>query len=292
MTITPTRPVRATACTIALLATISVLGACGIPEAKKVEVDSVHPDMARLTLKLVHIAAPRVKADDPASQRRLEEAVGVASAFLGLDAILFGGDVIANDSAATAPDSIEAFASMAGIIAARRYVILGERERSGALKREDVMRGLEAKKLVLDRSGTYGDAPKPGVRVFVIDVAGDGSVRPEARKAFEDGLKAAKEPLIVVAADQPPLDKAVQDLIRKDRRVKAVLFRAAIASVTDEPGEAVSIATPTIEQPEPVIRAIEIDGRVVHVRLLSLPDGAPKAEVTLELRPDTAEKTP
>ncbi len=260
---------------------------CGIPEAKKAEAPPVHPDLAPVALKLVHIPGPRVKADDTKTQRRLEEAVGVASGILGLDAIVLGGDAIANDVKERALESIDAFASLAGIVAAKRYVVLGERERAGALGREDVVRALDSKKLLPDRSGTYADAPRHGVRLLVLDVAPDGSVKPEARSAFEKAVKAAKEKTLIVAADQPPLDKPVQDLLRKDRRVKAILFRAAISSVTEEPNglEPILIATATLDEEQaPAIRAIEIDGPKIHIRLLAAPDGTVKSEQTFNLR--------
>src|SRR5437867_3306385 len=131
---------------LGVLAVQLVIGIACIPEAKKPE--EAHPDEpGRFQLKLAHIAGPRVKADDAPSKRRLEEAVGIASGVAGLDLVLFGGDVIANDAPATAPDSIEAFASLAGIIAAKRYVVFGERERAGALGRDDVLRVLARRKL-------------------------------------------------------------------------------------------------------------------------------------------------
>src|SRR5437870_3875854 len=110
---------------------------CGIPEAKIAQADA-EPSKASEPLRIVHIAAPRVKANDPATVRRLEEAIGVASSVLGLEGVVIGGDVIANDSPDKAEESIGAFASLAGIIAAKRVVVIGERERKGAMGRAEV----------------------------------------------------------------------------------------------------------------------------------------------------------
>lgn len=270
------------------LVLVLVLGAAGcFTEAKRAEPDRVHPDLGRVAMKLVHISGPRVKVEDDAGKRRLEEAVGLASSILGLDAVFFGGDVLANETPATVSDSIDLFASLSGIIAARRYVVIGERERTGALAKDDLLRAFERRKLLPGRQATYSDVPRPGVRAVVVEVAEDGSVPADARKAAVEMIGAAKEDLIIVATDRPPLDRTLQDLFRRDARVKLVLYRAAVGEVIEVPGEPLQVATPALDTPSaPAIRFIDIDGRTCKLRLLGVPGGAPSAEQTATLRPD------
>ncbi|HVY63002.1 MAG TPA: hypothetical protein VHF22_15195 [Planctomycetota bacterium] len=258
-----------------VLALVLALAGC-FSEPPRVEAPKPPPENPnRLTLRLAMIPAPRVKGSDAASKRRLEEAVGVASSVLGLDAVVFGGDLIANEDAKDAADALDAFTSLAGIIAAKRYVVLGERERAGALPEDEVLRALEAKKLVPDRSGNASEVVKPGVRLLLLDVAEDGSVSEATRKFALAALKArTPETLIVVVADRPPLDAAVQEAMRADARVKLVLFRAARPEGMAQPGEVATVSAPPLDTPGPLaIRVIDIDGRTCKTRLLAVPGG-------------------
>jgi hypothetical protein len=262
---------------------------CGcLREEKLAEAAPAEVDLGRVAFKVVHIAAPRVRAEDEKSQRTLAEAVGLASSVLGLDFVVFGGDAIANDQASSAPDALEAFASAAGIIAAKRYVVLGlgERERAGALPRADVLRILDTRKLIAARSGTYADSPRKGLLFVALDVKEDGSVAAEDEKAFLDLLKQSKEDVIVLAADQPPLDESVQQAIRRDPRVKLGLYRASKPEVAEQPGDAVWIATPPLDGPQPAVHLVEVDGLACKVSLLAVPGGAVRGTVPADLRPD------
>lgn len=268
----------------ALLAGALVLGGC-LGEAKRAEAPEVAPEPEnRITLTLVHVPAARVGADAE-SGRRLEQAVSLASGVQGLEAAVFGGESIENDDARAAPDALERFASLAGILAAKRYAVLGERERTGAWPREEVLRALERKKLVPGRAATYAEAPKPGAKLVVVDVAADGAVSDDAARAAAEAVKAAKEPLVIVVADGPPLGGGLMELFRKEPRVKLLLFRGAAARVEDPPDGPASIATPDLDGGEPVFRVIEIDGARLRTRLVAVPSGEAREEREVTLRP-------
>jgi hypothetical protein len=275
---------------------VLALALCGcFSEPTKVEAPPVEAlDPHRVVFRFAAIPAPRLRADDAAGKHRFEEAVGVASSVsaAGLDAVFFGGDLIANETVEAAAAELDAFASLAGILATKRYALLGERERGGALARDEVLRVLEARRLVPDRTGSYGDVPRPGVRVIVLDVGVNGAVAPAVRDFALKALKESKEPLVVVVADQPPLDTTLEDQMRADARVKLVVFRAAEADVVDRPGEALSISAPSLDSTRaPSIRVVEVDGRRCVARLVAVPagtDASPPKEA--QLRPDRPAK--
>lgn len=243
-----------------------------LSEPKKIEAPKPEGDPAHPTLKIAYIPAARLKADDLATQRRLEEAVGIASSLLGLDAVVFGGDSIANDSATSATESLDAFGSLAGIIAAKRYAVLGERERAGVLPRDEVLRVLEKRKLVPDRNGSYSEAVRPGARILVLDVGADSSVSPETRKFADDTLRDTTEPMVVVVADRPPLDKQLLERLRGDVRVKAILFRGTKAEAVEQPGDPLTIAAAPLDAVGALtVRVVELDELRCKVRLVGAP---------------------
>jgi len=276
------------ACGVALL----LAGCLSEPPRVEAPKEKLPEPENRITLTIAHVTGARVVGGDAASARRLEEAVSIASQVQGLDVIVFGGDSIANEDASKAPVELETFAGLAGIVAAKRVVVLGDRERKGALPRLDVVRALERKKLILDRSGTWSDAPKAGARIVAIDVDERGSVTRETALAAMKAIREAKEPVIVIVADRPPLDPELADLMRRDARVKLSLFRGAEGRAEDPAGEPASIATPSLDATSPVIRVIEIDGVDLTTRLLSVPAGEASREARLVLRRSPPTKAP
>jgi hypothetical protein len=209
----------------ALLAATALLAACagclGEPPRPK-EDPRVHADVVPAPVRFAAVGDARVGSGAPATTR-LQETVSDLSQIQGLDFVILAGNMVANEDAAKTAGDVKEVASAFGILTAKKYFVLGRREKEGAAAKDDVARALAASKLVPSEVGYYSDAPRPGVRVIVLDTwVGPDDVKAQ-RAWLADTLRDAKEDTIVVAAPTE-FGPVFADPLAQDPRVKAVVL--------------------------------------------------------------------
>src|SRR5207237_10659385 len=109
----------------------------------------------------------------------------------GLDLVFLAGNVIANEDEGKCAAEVKEVASALGILGAKKYAVLGKREKEGRCPADEVTRALQSAKLLPSQLGFYSDVPRPGVRVIVLDTWVGAAAARAQRGWLADTLEAA-----------------------------------------------------------------------------------------------------